>query len=439
MGSRNILIVIMASLLAACGGGGNGGSLNTTAVQSQAMPSQSREIRPAPAVESKETPKATDQENKDNVSACPAFDTIVKNRKTGTPSSYDNAVARLTHLRQNVVLKPIEDDATALEVLPIGPPSSATLSLPIASTDTMASKAWRNGWTGKDVKLAVVDDYCDPGERVSHGEITRGVVLQVAPEADVLSYHTPFTDQTACPQSPTSELYKRRAVSRIFNDGVNKAFEAAAVRHVRVINASFSIDAGNFKSDLERKQTSRRQDNDFLKYAQPSSTSGSLNPMTLMVFSAGNDGEECEKATSTKALEKCNVRAAAIFELRKTLPKAGDRVMFVGAVEDHPNDRGTYDLTGYSKAAGEMKNDFIVAHDDIWKKGDRRGTSYSTPRVAGTAALVAHKWPDLKGADIKQVLLLSADDLGDKGVDAVFGHGKLNAASALSPIGGLGQ
>lgn len=113
--------------------------------------------------------------------------------------------------------------------------------------------------------------------------------------------------------------------------------------------------------------------------------------------------------------------------------------MFVGAIRDYADIDGRFYLTNYSFAAGAMKNDFIVAHDDIWQRGDRRGTSYAAPRVAGTAALVAHKWPDLSGAGIKQVLLLSADDLGPKGIDEIFGHGKLNAASALSPIGGLGQ
>jgi hypothetical protein len=53
------------------------------------------------------------------------------------------------------------------------------------------------------------------------------------------------------------------------------------------------------------------------------------------------------------------------------------------------------------------------------------------------AALVRHKWPHLNGPQLKQVLVQSADDIGAPGPDAVFGSGRLNVVSALSPIDGL--
>ena len=84
-----------------------------------------------------------------------------------------------------------------------------------------------------------------------------------------------------------------------------------------------------------------------------------------------------------------------------------------------------------------MKNDFIVAHDDILIPGHGRGTSFAAPRVTGAAALVRHKFPNLNGRDLKQVLLRSADDIGAPGVDEVFGYGRLNVMGALSPINGL--
>jgi len=33
--------------------------------------------------------------------------------------------------------------------------------------------------------------------------------------------------------------------------------------------------------------------------------------------------------------------------------------------------------------------------------------------------------------------LTSADDLGDLGVDSIFGHGSLNVGRTLAPVGGL--
>ena len=92
-------------------------------------------------------------------------------------------------------------------------------------------------------------------------------------------------------------------------------------------------------------------------------------------------------------------------------------------------------MASYSFVAGKLKNDFIVAHDNVWQPGDAKGTSFSTPRVTGAATLLRHKFPNLDGPALKQVILQTADDLGATGVDEVFGHGKLNVPNAMSPIG----
>jgi hypothetical protein len=48
---------------------------------------------------------------------------------------------------------------------------------------------------------------------------------------------------------------------------------------------------------------------------------------------------------------------------------------------------------------------------------------------------VKQKFPSLTSAQIKQVLLQTADDLGPTGVDSIYGHGRLNVLNALSPQG----
>ena len=94
-------------------------------------------------------------------------------------------------------------------------------------------------------------------------------------------------------------------------------------------------------------------------------------------------------------------------------------------------------ITDYSLEAGALALDFIVANDDVLATGDAAGTSFAAPRVAGAAALVKQKFPNLNTQQLKQVLLQTATDLGLSGPDSVYGYGKLNINSALSPIGGL--
>lgn len=59
------------------------------------------------------------------------------------------------------------------------------------------------------------------------------------------------------------------------------------------------------------------------------------------------------------------------------------------------------------------------------------GTSCSAPLVAGVAALMLSVKPSLSGAQIQQILKLSADDRGAAGWDPKFGWGRLNAAAAV--------
>lgn len=59
------------------------------------------------------------------------------------------------------------------------------------------------------------------------------------------------------------------------------------------------------------------------------------------------------------------------------------------------------------------------------------GTSLAAPFVAGTAALVAQAFPYMTMDQVRQVLLGTAIDYGDRGVDPVFGYGMVNAGRAV--------
>ncbi len=69
--------------------------------------------------------------------------------------------------------------------------------------------------------------------------------------------------------------------------------------------------------------------------------------------------------------------------------------------------------------------------------GQGTGTSAAAPIVSGAAALVMSRWPHLKQQpdQVARILLQSADDLGQPGVDNRFGHGRLNVRAALQPLG----
>ena len=65
------------------------------------------------------------------------------------------------------------------------------------------------------------------------------------------------------------------------------------------------------------------------------------------------------------------------------------------------------------------------------------GTSVAAPYVSGSIAVLKQAFPSLSPDEIVELLLYTATDLGEEGVDDVYGHGIINLEEALRPQGVL--
>ncbi|MGE3769359.1 MAG: S8 family peptidase [Bdellovibrionales bacterium] len=98
-------------------------------------------------------------------------------------------------------------------------------------------------------------------------------------------------------------------------------------------------------------------------------------------------------------------------------------------------------ISSWSNRAGSSKNWYLVAPGQNILTTDEEGmalvagTSFAAPMVSGAAALVMEYAPYLTAAQVAQILLTTATDLGAAGVDDVYGHGLLNVGAALQPVG----
>jgi hypothetical protein len=63
--------------------------------------------------------------------------------------------------------------------------------------------------------------------------------------------------------------------------------------------------------------------------------------------------------------------------------------------------------------------------------GTSSGTSFAAPHVAGLAALVRGRNPELPAADVRLIITVTADDVGQPGFDTSTGHGRINAFEAV--------
>jgi serine protease AprX len=121
-------------------------------------------------------------------------------------------------------------------------------------------------------------------------------------------------------------------------------------------------------------------------------------------------------------------------------PGTAERVITVGAVDPSGNvfERSSRGPTPDDR----IKPDLVAVGVDVAsaRSGTLRGettmsgTSMGAPQVAGAAAILKEKQPDLDPAGIKRVLLKSADDIGPSGPDNTFGYGLLNLNFALELV-----
>ena len=92
------------------------------------------------------------------------------------------------------------------------------------------------------------------------------------------------------------------------------------------------------------------------------------------------------------------------------------------------------ELEHFSPSTPEGKYHFITAMGQVRGiNGDMiGGTSFAAPTVTGIAALVKEKYPWMTNENLKMTLLTTATDIGEKGVDVIYGWGLVNADRALN-------
>ena len=334
---------------------------------------------------------------------------------TGNPSSLDQA-------NSNILLG-------SERSLPYDGPSGNTFSslsqahntlnnglfYPVATRDTLANNVWSSGWTGKGIKVGILDSFNSNGRIDSHGDWVSLVLNSISPEANTILSNLPSGNLSTTLQN------------------ANSAFDYYNTNEYFIVNNSWGFEKPLKNSFGSYTGTNNPNWDDIISDAVTSKITSInqksepiYNEKMLFVFAAGNGAQYCGSVYVTE----CDYFATVYNKVRNQGYVIGKDTIFVGALSDESST-----IANYSYQAGNMLNDFIVAHDDVLFSGDASGTSFSAPRVSGAAALVRQKFPNLTGIQLKQVLLQTATDLGTSGPDNIYGYGKLNLENAMSPQG----
>ncbi|CAL2106113.1 Por secretion system C-terminal sorting domain-containing protein [Tenacibaculum sp. 190524A02b] len=186
-------------------------------------------------------------------------------------------------------------------------------------------------------------------------------------------------------------------------------------------------------------------------------------PNYLMVVAAGNDGEDESSnakplngnsaydklsghSTSKNNLVVANAQDANIDSSGKLISVQIHSSSSEGPTDDlrikpdiTGNGSGVYSAThfpSYDKASSSNHSDGNITDDYI----EMTGTSMAAPNVTGSLVLLQQHYKNknngtfMKAATLKGLALHTADDVGAKGPDAIYGWGLLNAKAAATAI-----
>ncbi len=157
-----------------------------------------------------------------------------------------------------------------------------------------------------------------------------------------------------------------------------------------------------------------------------------LSSNTIFVHAAGNDG-----LAQTQDIQWNFLTDPNMLIVGSVGPS--------GRISSFSNTPGTACLLDgvACKPGNRLMDRFLVAPGE-WilvtdgEGGVRRasGTSFAAPIVTGAIALMQDRWGWMKSnpEEIIEILLTTATDLGEEGVDEVYGHGLINIAASQSPL-----
>ncbi|AQR63338.1 peptidase S8 [Brevundimonas sp. LM2] len=285
-----------------------------------------------------------------------------------------------------------------------------------------ATTAWNRGATGTGITVGVIDSGVQPDQadlvgRVSplstdiitgrnlprgendHGTFVAGVTaagfngfgtVGVAYNATILSVRSDISD---C-NDPTDTVC-------FASSDLARSIDYAVANGARIINLSLGGEkrlGGTFEAALQR----------------------AISAGVVFAISSGNEAGADPEFPGRYASD----------------PRFAGAIIVVGA---HGR---TDQIADFSNRAGSSAASFLSAPGvDIISQCDGTscllgsGTSFSSPAVAGALALLLEAFPNLTGRQAVSLLLTTARDAGDPGVDTVYGQGLLDLARAFAPVG----
>ena len=259
------------------------------------------------------------------------------------------------------------------------------------------------GFSGKNSDITVLDDFYG-----SHGNTVHEIAHNIANDANIVNVNLATSEDNFGNFDYIAGKINSSAPSNIYNaswqmpaNSVNNAAKVIyngnnAKTYAAAQSYMYGITSENFVNQIRNTAV----DND-----------------AVFVWAAGNEGQNESGALSAMPL---------------AFPDLDGHFVNVVSVDNYGK------IAWYSNQCGITQNYCIAAPGSAWNtdtKDFASGTSFAAPVVSGAVATIREAFPYMSAQEVTNLLFVTATDLGEAGVDSVYGWGLLNMERATKPVG----
>lgn len=295
-------------------------------------------------------------------------------------------------------------------------------------SDISLQKTWQEGYTGKNIKIAVIDN----GFNIHHEELANSFIYAINSDTkESVNYIENDDHGTSVAGiigarsnglgglgiAPSAKLILVQTSLKTVSLMV-ESLNTAAQQNPDIINCSWGT---NHVSDALKEQL------------EILSTKGRNGKGTIIVFATGNNNKDQDEA---------------FVEDESELPS----VIGVGAITPK-NEKADFSNYGSNMDLVAPGVNILVPHQNTYAQAT--GTSFAAPMVSGAVALMLSKNPNLTKTQVEDILKKTADKLTNmpqvstkiqkclgtetsviykNGFNKCYGYGKINVDKALAEI-----
>ena len=260
------------------------------------------------------------------------------------------------------------------------------------------------GFTGKNSTINVVDDF-----NTYHGHSVYEIVSTIASDANITKTNIANDDNKLQSYDYIANTIKNSGNFDIYN----ASWQIASTNSINAATAIY-----NSQNDIKTYAAAQQYMYDITSYNFITQIRNSaIGNDSIFVWAAGNEGK---------------TESGALSALPLAFPELQSHFVNVVAVDKDNN------LAWYSNQCGITQNYCIAAPGSAWDteaKDYASGTSFAAPVVSGAIATIKEAFPYMNAEKITQLLFVTAKDLGETGVDSVYGWGLLDMEKATRPVG----